>query len=192
MSRKIIEAIQKIYPTIKGGFIYWETQPNVCPETGNYLGERCWENPIDGLAWENTEFEKPTWEQIEEKLIDVDLEAAKAIKRKEINGLRDSRMAKDVCHKVGGKDYLFQRNITANLAWINYLESGSEVAVTNWVTADNSIIDISQSDLVSICAHIRDRDTQAVVQARRSKNLLETLTTIEEVEAFDINQVFEI
>jgi len=119
------------------------------------------------------------------------LERAKAVKKAEINALRDARMAKDVHHKVGGKDHLFQRNITTNLAWINYLESGSQVAVTNWVTADNSIIDISQSDLVSICAHIKDRDTQAVVQARKSKDLLETLTTIEEVEAFDINQVFE-
>jgi len=120
------------------------------------------------------------------------LEVAKTIKKAEINALRDTRMAKDIPHKVNGIDHLFQRNIASNLAWINYLESSSEVAVSNWVTANNSIIDISQSDLISICAHIRDRDMQAVVQARRSKDLLETLTTIEEVQAFDINQVFEI
>ena len=123
---------------------------------------------------------------------DVLLKQSKAAKKIQINILRDARMAKDIFHKVNGKNYLFQRNITANLAWINYLESESDVAVTSWVTADNSIIDISKNDLVSICAHIRDRDTQAVVQARKSKDLLETLTTIEEVEAFDINQVFEI
>lgn len=67
---KVIEAIQKIYPTIKGGFVYWETKQDLAP----------WENPIDGLIWENTEFEKPTWEQIEEKLVDVDLEQAKAMR----------------------------------------------------------------------------------------------------------------
>lgn len=178
---KIHEAIKAIYPDFTN-YSYCYTKP-----CGSPL-----DNPIDGLIWKNTEFEKPTWEQIEEKLTNIELEAAKVVKKAQINAIRDNRMAKDIHHKINGKDYLFQRNITANLAWINYLESGSEVAVTNWVTADNSIIDISQSDLVSICAHIRDRDTQAVVQARRSKNLLETLTTIEEVEAFDINQVFEI
>lgn len=50
----IIKAIQTIYPSIQGGFSYWQTK---------YDGSE-WENPIDGLVWENTEFEKPTWEQI--------------------------------------------------------------------------------------------------------------------------------
>jgi len=65
---KVIEAIQKIYPTIQGGFVYWETQQDLTP----------WENPIDGLVWENTEFEKPTWERIEAQFPAIDLDEAKA------------------------------------------------------------------------------------------------------------------
>lgn len=67
---KVIEAIKKIYPNIQGGFSYWETQYD-----GNALV-----NPIDGLVWENTEFEKPTWEQIEVQLDIVELEQAKSSK----------------------------------------------------------------------------------------------------------------
>ena len=172
----IHKAIKLIYPQIEGGYVFGENPIN----------------PADGLIWENTELEKPTWEQIERKLADIDLENVKAIKKAQINALRDTRMAKDILGKVNGKDYYFQRNVTANLAWVNYLESSKDIVVTNWVTADNKIIDINQNDLVSICTHIRDRDTQAVIQARKCKDALEKLSTLAEVEAFDINQVFEI
>lgn len=67
---KVIKAIQKIYLTIQGGFAYWETQQDLTP----------WENPIDGLVWENTEFEKPTWDQITSKFDIVELEQQKIIK----------------------------------------------------------------------------------------------------------------
>ena len=70
---KIIEAIQKIYPEIKGGFSYWETQ---------YDGTSH-ENPIDGLVWENTEFEKPTWEQID-TFLPTPLEEKRQTKRNEL------------------------------------------------------------------------------------------------------------
>lgn len=65
---KVIEAIQKIYPSIQGGYVYWYTKQCGTP----------WENAIDGLVWENTEFEKPTWEQIEAQFPTVDLDEAKA------------------------------------------------------------------------------------------------------------------
>jgi len=64
MSQKVIEAIRKIYPTLKGGCVYWETKQDLTP----------WENPIDGLVWENTEFDKPTWKQIEAQFSNVKLE----------------------------------------------------------------------------------------------------------------------
>jgi len=64
---KVIEAIKKIYPTIQGGFVYWQTN-----QDGSSLV-----NPIDGLIWENAEFTKPTWEQIEAQLSIVELEEAK-------------------------------------------------------------------------------------------------------------------
>lgn len=63
MSVSVIKAIQSIYPEIKGGFSYWETKADCTP----------WDNPIDGLVWENEDFTKPTWEQIESELEQVEI-----------------------------------------------------------------------------------------------------------------------
>ena len=67
---KVIESIKKIYPEITGGFMYWETKQDLTE----------WENPIEGLIWENTKFEKPTWEQIEANFCSVELEKEKEVK----------------------------------------------------------------------------------------------------------------
>jgi hypothetical protein len=66
----VIEAIKKIYPEINGGFVYWETKQDGFP----------WDNPFDGLVWENTQFKKPTWEQIEAQFTNIKLEQAKAMR----------------------------------------------------------------------------------------------------------------
>ena len=66
----ILKAIYKIYPNIQGGFVYWNTKHDLTE----------WENPIDGLVWENTEYEKPAWEQIERAVTLVELEDKKLIK----------------------------------------------------------------------------------------------------------------
>jgi hypothetical protein len=57
----IIKAIKKIYPLIDGGFTYWENQAN----------------PADGLVWENTQYLKPNWSQIEALIPDIELQEAK-------------------------------------------------------------------------------------------------------------------
>ena len=69
----IIEAIKKIYPNIQGGYGYAETDNGVP-----------WQNPIEGLRWENQEYPKPTWEQIQKVLPLVELEQAKTQKHQEI------------------------------------------------------------------------------------------------------------
>lgn len=61
-STKVIEAIKKIYPSIDGGFVYFETQPNGA----------AWNNSIDGLVWENQSFTKPTWSAISAKFTEVE------------------------------------------------------------------------------------------------------------------------
>lgn len=67
---KVIKAIKLIYPNIKGGFIYWETK-----QDGS-----SWDHPQDGLIWENTNFIKPTWDQIISKFDIIELEQQKIIK----------------------------------------------------------------------------------------------------------------
>jgi len=62
----VILAIQSIYPKINGGFVYWETQYDGSP----------WINPIDGLIWENTEYPKPTWDEISNRIVQVQITSA--------------------------------------------------------------------------------------------------------------------
>jgi hypothetical protein len=61
----IIKAIQKIYPTLEGGYSYNSGETNF----------------TEALRWESLEFAKPTWEQIEPLLPEIELEEAKEAKK---------------------------------------------------------------------------------------------------------------
>jgi hypothetical protein len=61
----IIKAIQKLYPEIKGGYTVWQDR----------------ENFDEMLVWESQEYPKPTWEQIEPLLPEIELEQAKEAKK---------------------------------------------------------------------------------------------------------------
>lgn len=63
-SEAIFKAIKKIYPTIEGGYTYWENSIN----------------PADGLVWENTKFPKPKWSDIEVLIPAIELQNAKDVK----------------------------------------------------------------------------------------------------------------
>ena len=77
----IIEAIRTIYPAIQGGFAYWKTKDDGTP----------WDHPVDGLVWENEEFEKPNWDQIETVLSSIELKKFKETKISEIKKIRDQK-----------------------------------------------------------------------------------------------------
>ena len=179
--RNVVEAIKLIYPGITGGFSYWETK---------YDGSE-WKDPADGLKWENLDFERPSWDLILTKKSELELSEKKLAKCREINAQRDSNISKNVAHEVQGQTYSFQRSITSQLAWINAVESMEDIALENWVTADNQIISLSKQDLISICRHIRFRDTTEVTQARKRKDAVNALSSIEEVESYDITQIYD-
>jgi hypothetical protein len=61
----IIKAIQKLYPEIKGGYTVWQDRANF----------------DEMLVWESQEYPKPTWEQIEPLLPEIELEQAKETKK---------------------------------------------------------------------------------------------------------------
>jgi hypothetical protein len=64
-SNLIIKAIEKIYPTLKGGYSYNSGETNF----------------TEALRWESLEFAKPTWKQIELLLPQIELEEAKEAKK---------------------------------------------------------------------------------------------------------------
>jgi hypothetical protein len=65
MSNLIIKAIEKIYPSLEGGYTYNSGETNF----------------TEALRWESLEFAKPTWEQIEPLLPEIELEEAKQAKK---------------------------------------------------------------------------------------------------------------
>jgi len=68
-SEIIFKAIKQIYPQIQGGYVYWENQIN----------------PADGLIWENTQYPKPKWSEIEALIPTIELQEAKDEKIAQLN-----------------------------------------------------------------------------------------------------------
>jgi hypothetical protein len=65
----VCQAIKEIYPDISSGFLYWESHP----ETG-----KPWKFPEDGLVWEKqNKLAKPSWKEIEQKILRMRLEEGK-------------------------------------------------------------------------------------------------------------------
>ena len=175
---KVVESIKLIYPSITGGFVYWETNQDGTPH----------KNPIDGLVWENTEFSKPTWEQIEAQLSIVGLKEVKEAKKAEINAQRDTNINKPIFHSQQGKDHYLKRSIASELSW---LYAGNQETDSEWITEDNQIITITKWNFRNISIHLGKRDTQEFILARKRKNEVEKLTSIEAVRAYDITSIPE-
>lgn len=74
----IHDAIKKIYPQINGGYTF-------------RIGEEDFDN---ALFWENQEYPKPTWAQIEAVLLIVELENAKEKKLKELIDIYNQSISK--------------------------------------------------------------------------------------------------
>jgi len=116
---------------------------------------------------------------------------AKATKKAEINALRDVNNSINLKHTIKKNtpeesEHYFQRGITSKLALA--LASSSDT-ITEWVDANNIIVELTKDEVIAICAHISSRDTTEVKLARKRKDAVQVLTTIEEVKAFDINKV---
>ena len=201
---KVIEAIKKIYPTIQGGFVYWETQQDLTP----------WENPIDGLVWENTEFAKPTWEQIEAQLSIVDLQEAKTAK---INQLKLNRNA----HNLSSMDFVQAKEITFDEFGFDVITDNEvyfkfNVSATGQPTSEPSslilgyinrpvgylryscviieegkvrkgYIKFNQEIAIILEQHISRRYTDAIKHTNDIEKDINACTTIEEVNAININ-----
>jgi hypothetical protein len=109
-------------------------------------------------------------------------------KKSEINAQRDVNVSRSVLCKIGGNDHYFQRDIKAQLVWKTAKKSGTTY---KWITEGNEIVTLSVSDIESICNHIDLRDTIEHLQARKRKDAVNLLTTVEEVEAYDITTLYD-
>lgn len=184
---KIIEAIQKIYPTIQSGFIYWETQQDLTP----------WENPIDCLIWENAEFEKPTWEQIQQELNIIELEEAKTSKITQLKTNRNLAMEVEIpktgsthSYEIDGVLRTFKLKI-ADLAIlngrINRLKDLPSSTTAQWTDIDGNRLNLTLVQFQSLASHLDVRDQDLYTFYLQTKEEINACTTLEELNAINID-----
>lgn len=109
-------------------------------------------------------------------------------KKAEINSQKETNLSRSVLYKLGGIEHYFQRDVKAELSWTRVKKSGKTY---QWITEGNKIVVLSEEAIESICNHIEYRDTTESIQARKRKDALLLLKDAQEIEAFDITQVFE-
>lgn len=127
----------------------------------------------------------------ESEILAYELEKAKEVKKSQINKQRDNNKNENILFAIDNEDYYFQRDIVSQLAFVNAIVSSDDIAISSWITADNSVVEITKSDLISICAHIKQRDDVEHYQARKRKDAVNALESIEAVENYDITTVYE-
>jgi hypothetical protein len=193
----IIKVIKEIYPEIESGFSYWETKYDGSPL----------ENPIDGLVWENKEYAKPTWGQIETKLRLVQLQEAKEAKKLEAEQFKKDQFGL-LLQVRSNPDYYLKPSPKENI----FLASSdmAESATKLWRALDSGgnrlfnidedgnklsplFLELTKSELSNVSSHYEERKTAAYHQFDlKAFHIDEILTTIEEVESFDVTKPFVI
>jgi len=186
----IIKAIKEIYPDIQGGFVYWETKQDGSPLN----------NPIDGLKWENAEYDKPSWLDIKCKLTEIDLEEAKDSKIAEIKALRDTNLIKSTPQTITYSGNLENKIFNINDGDTNTfttiigdlqddIDNGAINPTRTWGDSTGERLILEISDFKSLRKHLIHRDAQEYDQARLKVDLINDLTTVKKVNAFDVTQV---
>jgi len=209
----VIKAIQAIYPEvkdgngnitdagIKGGFVYWETKLN-----GSDL-----DNPIDGLKWENIEYAKPTWEQIEAEFVNVDLQEAKDKKIIELKANKAIADLQDHHHSINGSWYAFHmdlesRNLLANILFaatsvlgldpkdpnddnvVVYSGFGvDEYDTETEQTGNKAVIDLTYAELRNLFNHMKTRLGNVYILYMTAKTNINNSNDIDYVNNYDVS-----
>jgi len=108
---------------------------------------------------------------------------AKAAKCSEINTARDTKNSQPVLHVVDDVDKYFDVNI---LKWDNAALSMDDAQTIDWICEDNSTVQINKADILTLCNHIMTREAATYAAGRIQKDEVLSLTTVEEVEAYDV------
>lgn len=166
----VVNAIKKIYPNITGGFVYWETKSNGEP----------WENPIDGLNWENKEFDKPTWDQIEEYIDEL-------TDKKEVFH-NQNKMRKEFLFKNGvsvgynGNSFICSRDSSLLLSSNIVANGNSDVP---WEDVEGNIIILTTAQQKDLMKIFRDKGVEIQTKFKIIEAQINALTEAN-VDAFDI------
>jgi hypothetical protein len=182
----IFKAIKQIYPQIEGGFSYWENQIN----------------PEDGLVWENKEYPKPTWKEIEALIPQVELQKAKEEKIAEIKRINDEKNIEPSTAQA----YIIKENGTLgelvsfkfkttrhpsnpasdpNTILFNTIafKKTTRYSTTNQETGEQIAIQLTPQIAESIGSHLAVRNTNNFQNRDELLAKIKEAKTIEEIEA---------
>lgn len=143
----------------------------------------------DSLIWyDDNTVSKPSKQELYDMWDDVLLIIAKNEVIEQINAKRDLALSKDILGMAESKSYYFQRSIQAELSWVNKIAQDDDIAVNSWITSTNEIVSLTKLEVINICSHLRDRDALLYTQARKHKDRVLALTTLEQLSSYDINE----
>jgi len=182
----VIEAINLIYPSINGGFVYFESKSD----------GSSWDNPIDGLIWENQAFTIPTWEQIESKFEQIDLQNAKDGKIKELKIFHESDPARIL---TINNTFQVSTNFESTRKWFNeiisdlkneaYVTSASYTAVKfDWEISTGVWIPLNLDQLCQFKYAVFSITKTNFKQYRTHIKAIEALSSVEDVNNYDFTQ----
>jgi len=182
----VIEAINLIYPSINGGFVYFESKSD----------GSSWDNPIDGLIWENQAFTIPTWEQIESKFEQIDLQNAKDGKIKELKIFHESDPARIL---TINNTFQVSTNFESTRKWFNeiisdlkneaYVTSASYTAVKfDWEISTGVWIPLNLDQLCQFKYAVFNITKTNFKQYRTHIKAIEALSSVEDVNNYDFTQ----
>lgn len=122
-------------------------------------------------------------------------------KKKEIKALRESNRhastPQTITYEGNLENKTFDISIDKDLAMFGNIisdlqediDNGAINPTRNWSDATGERLALKIGDFKSLKKHLNSRDEQEYDQARLKIDAIEDLNTIEEVEAFDINQI---
>jgi len=182
----VIEAINLIYPSINGGFVYFESKSD----------GSSWDNPIDGLIWENQVFTIPTWEQIESKFEQIDLQNAKDGKIKELKIFHESDPARIL---TINNTFQVSTNFESTRKWFNeiisdlkneaYVTSASYTAVKfDWEISTGVWIPLNLDQLCQFKYAVFNITKTNFKQYRTHIKAIEALSSVEDINSYDFTQ----
>lgn len=168
----VIQAIKTIYPDIIGGLLYWETKQDGTP----------WDNPEDGLIWSNTEYEKPSWADIEEKLPAIDLKVLQDAKLLELEKLRDSNLVKYVSHSKGN----FPATKMATSLLGARISQWNGAATEEWRDINYTMVDLTLEESKEVVRVISLAHTPVYKKEGVIGGVINAITDLTELQAYDV------
>jgi hypothetical protein len=142
-------------------------------------------------------------ELTESEILAYELQEAKTSKIKEIKAWRDAELVKptpqsvdsydiDDAPSIGNYSFKFAPQDIAHLnSIINKLNNSPSGATRKWTSITGERVPLTKKDYESILSHLDARDENSCDIAQANIDIVNSLTSVEEVESYEIELTFE-